>query len=99
GIVVDAIEDPHRAVAAAREEEGVELRRAQVSVELLRTFVVGTGEVAAMGLCDVFGERDAGAARLEPLLRLKNSLELRRRRDREHGDVRVARDRSRKNQV
>src|SRR5437764_5151986 len=72
--VVDAIENPHRAVAATREEERVELRRAQVTVELLDTLVIGAGEISAMALRDVFRDRDARAARLEIAFRLLDFL-------------------------
>ena len=79
GVVVDAVENAHGAIAAAREEESVELCRVQVSVELFDALVVGAGEVSAMAVREVFGERDARAARLEILLRLLDAIGFGRR--------------------
>src|SRR5205823_3187782 len=76
GFIVDAIENAHRAVAAAREEECVELRRVQVTVELFEARVIGAGEISAMALRDVFGDRDARAARLEIVFCLFDFLDF-----------------------
>src|SRR4051794_32812908 len=65
GVVVDAVEDAHDAVAAAGEEDGVDRVIAQGAVQLREANVIRAGEVAAMALPDVRGDGDAKAARLD----------------------------------
>src|SRR2546425_10762867 len=61
GLVVDAVENSHRAISTSREEEGVEFIRVEKLVELLEALVVGAGEIAAMTIGEVGGERDTQA--------------------------------------
>ena len=63
GVVVDAVENAHRAVATACEEERVDVVRLQVMVQLCETLVVISSEVAAMAVIDVSGEGDAQPSR------------------------------------
>src|ERR1700694_4587584 len=57
GFVIDAIEDAHRAISAAREKERVEFVRVEKSVELCDALVVIAGEVATEPMGDVRGKR------------------------------------------
>jgi len=57
--VIDAIENAHRAVSAAREKERVEFVRVEKSVELCDALVVIAGEIATEQMPDVRGERYA----------------------------------------
>ena len=65
GAVVDAIEDAHGAVASAGKEEGVDIIRPQVMVQLFEAFVIITGQVAAVVMIDVASDGDAKPARLQ----------------------------------
>jgi len=89
-VVIDAIENAHRAVAAAGEEEGIELVGVQVMVELRGALVVAAGEISAEAMIDVRSERDARAARrLEPPPGGFDPLELGGRGDGQDREVRI----------
>src|SRR5438132_6109600 len=79
--VIDAIEDAHRAISAAREEERIEFIRVEKSVELCDALVVIAGEIATELMGDVRGKRYACSLRFEMALRFVDALELGRRRD------------------
>ena len=89
GVVVDAVEDAHRAVAAAGEEEAVEFRGPQELVEGLGAEGIVPGEVAVLAGCsDVGRESDVESRRFEFARRLFDPRHLREAQD---GDVAVAR--------
>src|SRR5207302_10168196 len=58
GAVIDAIQDAHGAVASAGEEEGVDIVRPQVIVQLFEALVIVAGEIAAVLMIDVAGDGD-----------------------------------------
>ena len=98
GVVVDAVEDAHGAVAAAGEEDGVDVVRPQVMVELFDALVVRTGQVVADVVVDVRREGDAVAAPLQALGTESNTFHFARSGDRADGDVAIRRERARKGQ-
>ena len=65
GVVVNAVEDAHGAVAAASEEEGIEVVRPQVTVQLCKALRIVAGEITAVAMIDVRSERDAQSSLLE----------------------------------
>src|SRR5258708_20256247 len=78
GVVVDPIENPHRAIAATREEEGVEVIRAEKAVDLRDSLSIAPGQITALRVVDVPGQRHAEPTRLELALRLVDPSHLRR---------------------
>ena len=98
GVVVDAVEDAHGAVAAAGEKDGVDVVRPQVMVELFDALVVRAGEVVADVVVDVRRERDAVAAPLQALGTESNAFHFARSGDRADGDVAIRRERARQGQ-
>src|SRR6202171_944648 len=88
-VVVESVEDPHRAVAAAREEDGVDLVIPQRPVQLLRPDVVGAREISAVALLDVWGDGDPKPPRLAPPCRALDPLAFRGTRRRQDRDVRA----------
>src|SRR4029079_10734219 len=98
GVVVDAVEEAHGAVAAAREEDGVDVVRPQVKVEVFDALVVLAGEIVAESVVDVAGNGDAVAAPLEPRGPDADAFEAARSGDGADGNVSVRREGARKRQ-
>ncbi|HWW60581.1 MAG TPA: hypothetical protein VN181_04355 [Thermoanaerobaculia bacterium] len=90
-VEVDAIEDAHCAVSAARKEESIVFVGPQEPIHLGQTLVVGAGEITAMAMIDVAGDGDAIAARFDFRGRCLNARQLRRRGSREDCDMAVGR--------
>ena len=94
GVVVDAIEDAHCAISAAREEKRIEFIRVEKLVEGFEPLIVAAGEIAMLAVMgDVVRKGDARAARFEIALRLFDAFELGGRGCREDCDSAIWRDR------
>src|SRR5688500_9506457 len=98
GVVVQALQNAHGAIAAAGEEKRVVFVRRNVMVELFRPLVIAPGKVAAMVMIDVRGERNRGPGGLEVKRRLTNAMQLRRRGGRENNEAGVGREGARSGQ-
>src|SRR2546428_2971943 len=98
GLVVDAIEDAHRAVAASSKEEGVELIRVEKLVELFEALFVGAGEIASMTVGEIGGQCDVKALRFQAPLGHFDAFRFGGRRDREYADVRGSRESPRRDE-
>src|SRR5947208_10379264 len=77
GVIVDAIENTHRAITATREDESVVFVRPQELVEDFKSLVIAAREIRMRtAMIDVRRQRDAQPARLEIALRDFNARKI-----------------------